>query len=152
MSYIDTGGEFINVDNHIVERKALEIVEAIKLYDPNIEVVCLNPEMASPFDEPFLICERRGDQLFKIFGCWELNELVLTRIKMADAKNIDIQKLIDDTNEAARKADEKRELEQREATKEKVAAIVSNPKSSYSIPNDDGTKTTFYEDRPAKRE
>lgn len=152
MSYIDTGGDFINVDNHIVERKALEIVEAIKLYDPNIEVVCLNPEMASPFDEPFLICERRGDQLFKIFGCWELNETVLVRVKQADAKNIDIQKLIEETNAKVRKEQEAKNLEERGAAKEVVAAIAANPKSSYSWKKEDGTKVTFYEDRPAKKE
>jgi hypothetical protein len=153
-TFIDPGyGDMVVVDGNIVDRKMLYLVEKIKDYDPNIEVVCLDPDMAdNPFEEPFLICERVGDQVYKIFGCWELNDSVLERLHLADKNKVDILASIDAKNAAVRRENQRRYEEKREEIKDLVAHVAANPKSSYSFKKDDGTKVTLYEDRPAKRE
>lgn len=157
-TYIDPGyGDYIAVDGHIVEKHALYIVEKIKAINPNLEVICLDPDWAdNPFEEPFMICERVGDQVFKIFGCWELNDSVLERIHLADTKKFDVQAIIDETNKKVREETTRRYIEKREAKKDIVAstleAMESN-KSSYSFTREeDGAKVTLYDDRPAKVE
>lgn len=157
-TYIDPGyGDFVMVDGNIVERHMLYLVEKIKDFDPNLEVVCLDPNLAdNPFEEPFLICERVGDQLFKIFGVWELNDSVLERIYQADTKRFDIQGLIDANNNKIRQETERRYREVREAKKDIVASAVEafeKERNSYSFERpEDGAKVTLYDDRPAKVE
>ena len=157
-SFIDPGhGDFIAVDGQIVEKKTLYLVEKIKEINPNLEVVCLDPDWAdNPFEEPFMVCERVGDQLYKIFGCWELNDSVIERIHLADTRKFDVQGIIEETNRKVREETERRYLEKREAKKELVASAVSaleSNKSSYSFTRDeDGAKVTLYDDRPVKVE
>lgn len=157
-TYIDPGyGDFVMVDGNIVERQMLYLVEKIKDFDPNLEVVCLDPDRAdNPFEEPFLICERVGDQLFKIFGVWELNDSILERIYLADTKKFDIQGKIDAHNNAIRKENERRYKEVRDAKKDIVASAIAameSNKSSFSFERpEDGAKVTLYDDRPAKVE
>lgn len=158
MSYLQTApDEFINVDGHLVEAKALYLVEKIKDYDPNIEVLCLDPARAdNPFEEPFQICERVGDKVLKIFGCWELNDSVLERIINADSKRFDVEAQITEHNAKIRSAEARRYQEKRDAKKDIIAAAISafeSEKSSFSFTrDDDGAKVTLYDDRPAKVE
>lgn len=158
MSYLDPGyGEFVVVDGNIVERKMLYLVEKIKDYDPNLEVVCLDPDRAdNPFEEPFLICERRGDQLLKIFGVWELNDSVLERIYLADSKRTDVLASIDKRNREVKAESDRRYREKREANQDIVATAIKAFNSeansfSFTRPEDDA-KVTLYDDRPPKVE
>lgn len=156
--YIDPGfGEFVMVDGNIVERQMLYLVEKIKDYDPNIEVVCLDPDRAdNPFEEPFLICERVGDQLLKIFGVWELNDSVLERIFQADSKRFDVEAEITKHNQKIRDEQTRRYQEIREQKKDIVASAIEafeKEKSSYSFTREeDGATVTLYDDRPAEVE
>ena len=59
-NWYDPGnGQFLVVDGQVVERDALRIAEAISDYDPNLTLLCLNPERAEGIsDEPFVVAER----------------------------------------------------------------------------------------------
>ena len=158
MPYLDPGyGDFVVVDGNIVERKMLYLVEKIKDINPDLEVVCLDPDNAdNPFEEPFLICERVGDQLFKIFGVWELNDSVIERIHLADTQKFDVQKMIDDTNAKVRAEEKRRYKEKREEKTDIVASAIEafeSNKSAFSFTRpEDGATVTLYDDRPAKVE
>lgn len=156
MTYFDPGyGEHVVVDGNIVERQALYLVEKIKDYDPNIEVLCVDPNMAGPFEEPFQICERVGDQVYKIFGCWELNDSVLERIYLCDTKRIDVLGAMEKHNQQVRAEQQRRYKEKREAAKDivehAIRAFEDRDKSHYSFTREsDGANVTLFDDRPAE--
>ena len=155
MAIFDNGGQFLAIDGNIVERTSLEIVEAIKQINPNLDVLCLDPDHVTGLgDFPFIIAEMGPDGVHRqVFGCMELNSSVLDRIKMADSERFDIQKIIDDENAKVRKEQEKAYREKMDDAKELSTAIVNDTKSRYSFTReDDGAKVTIYDDRPAKVE
>lgn len=144
----------VNVEGFICTREFYGFVQAMKDHDENLELACLDPNMADIGDEPFVILERcRDGKLRKVFGVWEINESVLDRIRMCDTNRIDILAQIDKEN-ASRERDEfRRYKDKQEETRLLVEAVVRNEKSSYSYKDQDtGEKVTIYEDRPSKRE
>jgi hypothetical protein len=73
------------VDGLAVERDALRVAEAIKDYDPNLEVLCVEDHMAGISEEPFVIAEKGADGVLRpVLRAWELNDQVLQRIIAAD--------------------------------------------------------------------
>ena len=132
MAVFDNGGAFLAIDGNIVERKSLEIVEAIKAIIPNLDVLCLDPSHVTGLgDDPFIIAEMGPDGVHrKVFGCMELNSSVLDRIRMADSERFDIQKIIDDENALVRKNAEKAYREKMDAAKELTEYMVDNNKNN----------------------
>ena len=145
-------GDFVAVDGQIVERQALYLVEKLKEINPDIEVLCLDPDRSDSLgDEPFMICERKGDKLFKIFGCWELNDSVIERVHLADMSRFDIAAEVDKMNALVKKEEARIVQEKRDETKDLVTSIAKNRKSSFTFENDKGEKVTLFEDRPAEK-
>ena len=85
--YYDPGtGAHVMVDGMIVERDALRVAEAIRDYDENLVVLCLQ-QAEGLSDEPFVVAERGPDGVLRpIFRCWQLDDNVLQRIYLADNK------------------------------------------------------------------
>jgi hypothetical protein len=143
--------DFIDVHGMMVEKKAHHIVERIKDFDDNLEVLCVQPGMADVFEAPFMLIEKRdtpdGPRAFKVFDFWELNESVLERLHMADSSQQDILDLIDKENERVRKAAISAHRDKMESKKDLVKHIVADTKTKYSYFDDDRqAKVTIFED------
>lgn len=154
MPFYDPGiGQHVVIDGQIVERDALYIVEKLQEINPNLVVLCLDPAVASDITEaPFIVCELVGDQVYKIFDCWQLDDTVVERVRMSDTHKIDVLEALAQKELAKKREAEYEASQQREANKELVTAIIDSRKSSFSFEKEDGTKVTLYDDRPAKVE
>lgn len=152
--YYDPGtGDHVVVDGQIVERDALRVVEAIKDYDPNIEVLCLDPARAEGLsEEPFVIAEMCRDGVLRpIFRCWELNDNVLMRLQLADGSKFSALKTVEESEAAFKRENEQRYQEWREEAKD-VVKHIAGMKSKYTVRDSKtGEMLTFYDDRPATR-
>ncbi len=152
---LNTGQDLIDVDGNIVERDALKVVEELKRIDPNIEVVCLDPNRANINDAPFIICEICPDgQMRRIFEAWKLDKSVIDRVRAADMhRGINLLNEIDAVNSIMQQQNQRRFRDEMEDRKELVTSIAASNKSSFSyIDKKTGDKVTIYPDRPAKRE
>jgi hypothetical protein len=153
-NWFDPGnGEYLVVDGNIVERDALRIAEAIKDYDENLELICVDPNMADVNEAPFIVCERRKSDgaLIRIMEAWELDDRILERIYAADTNRSDVLAGLIKKEEQIRRDTESRYQEKRDANKDLVESIVKNMKSKYVFEKD-GKKVTLYDDRPAESE
>lgn len=149
MSYFDPGdGNMVMVDGMMVERDALSIAEKIHEYDENLEVMCLDPSYAQVNEAPFVIVERRGDILIRVFEAWELDERILDRLYLSDRNRTDVQNLLAGKQLEIRNARESRYKEKKDKSNEMILDIIKSPKSSYSVKKDNGDILTHYENRP----
>ena len=156
-NWYDPGnGDFLIVDGAVVERKALYIAEKIKDYDENLELLCLDPDMAEGItDAPFIVAERvmqDGLPVLKpVLRAYELDDRILERIYAADTKRYDVLGDILKSEENFHKDNERRYKDMREEIKDQVAHI-AGMKSKYSITDRiTGEVIMFYDDRPAVR-
>ena len=150
---LQTGKELIDVDGNLVEADALHIAERIKEYDPNLEILCLDPARAeSVTEEPFIIAEKCRDGVLRtVFRCWELNEFVLTRIQMADGTRFNALDTIEKNEEKIRQ-DNQRRYEEKMAESRDMVKHIAGMKSKYTIRDrQTGELITFYDDRPSTR-
>ena len=108
-NYYDPGtGSHVLVDGMIVERDALRVAEAIKDYDPNLEVLCTT-DAEDISEEPFVIAEKGKDGILRpVLRAWELNDLVLERIKLADNQRFSTLKTVEESEAAFKKANAQR--------------------------------------------
>lgn len=152
--YATGTGEYVVVDGMIVEKDALRVAEAIKDYDPNLEILCVDPNHAEGIsEEPFVIAEKCSDGILRpIFRCWELNDFVLTRIRMSDSQNrITPIDTIEQWEKEVKKANKRRYEEFRAEAKD-IVAHIAGMKSKYTVRDSNtGELITFYDDRPAER-
>jgi hypothetical protein len=152
--YYDPGtGKHVLIDGQIVERDALRVVEAIKSYDPNIEVLCLDPARAEGIsEEPFIIAEMCKDGVLRpIFRCWELNDQILQRLQLADNQRFSTLKTVEESEAAFKKNNQQRYEEWRAEAKDVVKHVVGM-KSKYTVRDSrTGDLLTFYDDRPTTR-
>jgi hypothetical protein len=150
-NYYDPGtGSHVIVDGMIVERDALRIAEAIKDYDPNLEILCVDPEHIEGIsEEPFVIAEKGADGILRpILRAWELNDLVLQRIIAADRVTL---KSLEDLEAEAKKETQRRYNDIREETQD-VVRHIAGMRSNYTVRDSrTGDLLTFYDDRPATR-
>lgn len=153
-NYYDPGnGAFVAVDGHVVERDALHIAERIKEYDPNLEILCLDPLLADLNDAPFIICERMPNgTLSRIFECWELDDRVIERIARSDTVHNDVLLDLEGKELLRRVENQKRYEEKREANIDLVSTIARHTKSSFVFKNDADEKITLYDNKPHKKE
>ena len=150
----NTKTEFVNVDGQIVERDALRIAEAIRDYDPNLVLLCLDPNREHALsDEPFVVAEADSQGiLHPVLKAWILDDHLLDRIKLADQQKVDGFKRLLAMEQEQKKQNDYTYNQQREATKDLVGHIVSDRKSKYSF-RDERTDdlVTIFDDRPAER-
>jgi hypothetical protein len=152
--FYDPGtGTHVIVDGMMVERDALRIAEAVRDYDENLVVLCLDPNLATDIsEEPFVIAEKGPDGILRpVLRVWQLDENVLQRIYLADNRKFNTYQTLLNM-EQQQKARYRYEWEQvREETKDKVSHI-AGMKSQYSVPDEKtGEIVTFFDDRPAER-
>jgi hypothetical protein len=153
-NYFDPGtGNHVVIDGNVVERDALRIAEAIRDYDPNLVLLCLNPERATGItDEPFVVAERGKDGILRpVLRAWVLDDKVLERLYNSDTQRHDVLHALVTTEEKNRKASQQRYQEKRDELKD-VVAHIAGMKSRYTVRDSDtGDMLTFYDDRPAER-
>lgn len=146
--FFDPGfGDYIMVDNNIVERKMHEIVEQIKNYDDRLEIVC-NADAMGISEAPFILAEVVGDQFYKVFEFWQLDESILERIYLADTKRVDVILNMEKNNQAIKDESQRRYREKMEASKDLVASIIGTQKSVYTFKNEYDEIIKVYDDRP----
>lgn len=147
----DPGNGYIVIDGQVVEKDALRIAEKLKEYDPNLEVICLDPAKAEVNDSPFIICEYVNGVFKRIFETWTLDDRVLDRIKLADGQKFDPTLRV----ENMQKVDyERKQARFKDVLGEKkdLVSHIAQMKSKYSFKDDrTGEKVTMFDDRPAER-
>jgi hypothetical protein len=147
----DPGNGYIVVDGQIVERDALRVAEELKRYDPNLEVICLDPEKADVNDAPFIICEYVNGVFKRIFETWCLDDRVLDRIKLADQQKFDPSLRLEDLE----KVNYERKLSRFKdvmGEKKDLVQHVASMKSKYVFKDEQtGEKVTLFDDRPSER-
>ncbi len=146
------GKDHVLVDGCIVERDALRIAEAIKAYDPNLELLCLNRVEA--IDEaPFVIAEHCKDGVLRpVFSAWKLDDTVLHRIVAADGQKANQLAVIEQGELKIKKERERRYKEEMHQAHDVAAHVIANKKSKYTVRDSNtGDLLTFYDDRPTTR-
>lgn len=153
-NYYDPGtGDFVVLDGQIVERDALRIAEAIRDYDENLVLLCLDPNKATGIsDEPFVVAERGKDGILRpVLRAWVLNEQVLERLYNSDTHRHNVFNDLVSLEDKQRRTARARYQEQREETKD-IIAHIAGMKSRYSVRDSQtGDLMVFYDDRPAER-
>src|SRR5688572_28391089 len=101
----NTGPELIEIDGILVEKDALRIAEAIKAYDENLELLCLEPDRAEGVsDDPFVLVEKCTDgQYRKIKSYWQLDDRILPDVEAADCQRHDLIAVINGRNERVKR-------------------------------------------------
>ena len=61
MTTLDVGSEYINVDGNLVEADALRVAEAVRDYDENLCIICIDPNTSDINDAPFIVAQRCPD-------------------------------------------------------------------------------------------
>lgn len=152
MSHVfDPGNGYLVVDGQVVERDALRVAESLKEYDPNLEVICLDPTKADVNEAPFIICEYVNGVFKRIFETWQLDDRVLDRIKLADSHKFDPTLRYEDMQKVDYERKQAR-FKDIMAEKKDLIEHVAHMKSKYSFKDEDtGEKVTLFDDRPAER-
>lgn len=153
MTTLDVGEKYVNVDGNLVEADALRIAEAVRDYDENLCIICVDPNTSDINDAPFIVAQRCPDGVLRrVFECWELNDTVLQRIEAADTTRHDIQAYIEYKNAEARKESRMKYQEKRLELIDIGVSMIKNKKSSFSYKDPNTNEhVTIYEDRPSVR-
>ena len=153
-NYFDPGtGKHVVIDGNIVERDALRIAEAIRDYDPNLVLLCLDPNRATGIsDEPFVIAERGNDSILRpVLRAWVLDDTVLERLYNSDTARHDVLNALVTLENTQKRNTQARYQERRDETKD-VIEHIAGMKSRYSVKDEQtGDMLTFYDDRPTER-
>jgi len=147
-------GKHISIDGMLVERDALRIAEAINDYDPNLVVLCVDPNRATDISEaPFIIAEKCKDGITRpVFKCWELNDSVLDRIRFADGNRMSASKSLEQIQNEILTERERRYTEKREISADISTHVLKTRQSHYTVVDTNTGETIhFYDDRPTER-
>jgi len=122
------------------ERDVLNIVQWIRDYDPNLDVMYLDPgKCDSPFDAPYIIVEHCNDGVTRLVcSVWTLDDRVKQKILAADTFLSPVKENFEAVNEAARKAQRDMWKERTAEVKDQGTHLLKNPKTSYTMKNDKG--------------
>ena len=152
-TYDPGSGNFVMVDGQIVERDALRVAEAIKDYDPDLEILCLNPEEAGVNDAPFIICHRQSNGVLKrVFEAWALDDRVLDRIRLADGHRGNVIETLEKMEAKIQKDKDDRYKDIVGARNDVVQHVLKGRKSVYTFRDDTtGELVRIYDDRPSER-
>lgn len=141
---VNLGNGFVQVDDYVIEKKVLDIVDRIRDYDPNLDVLYLNPDRMEMFDAPWVIVEHCKDgQIRKVFDVWDLNDSVFDRLVACDTMRGDVLTNIDAFNTKLRQAEQRRYDDKRNEASDKFAHLLAHPKTTYTLPADDGEILTI---------
>lgn len=154
-SVYDPGdGNFLVIDGHIVERDALRIAEKIKEFDPNLELLCLDPDYIPDVNEaPFVVCEYVNGVFKRVLEAWTLDDTILQRLQYARNFTIDeLCKKVDDLKQVQYDRVKSKYKDAAALRQDLTAHIVDNRTSRYSFKDEEtGEKVTIFDDRPPER-
>jgi hypothetical protein len=139
-----------NAPGSFVEDDVLGIVDWIRAYDEDLDVMCLDPTRMdiTPDDPPYIIVEHCRDGVIRIvFRCWTLDERVKERIIAADTQTTDVLSALDAANRATRAAQERAYQDSVGEAKDIMLHIFKNPKTTYRFRNLDGELLTVEDDK-----
>lgn len=134
----------------IVERDVMDVVDWVRDYSPDLDVVYLDPNRFDlhPSDPPYKVIEHCKDgQVRVVFSCWTLDNRVKERIIAADTERTDVLGNLDANNAKARFAQQYRFQEQIAEANDLTAHLLRNPKTSYRFHNTEGELVTVEDDK-----
>jgi len=137
----DTGKDLVEVQGMLVEKDALNIVDKLRAYDDNLDILYLSPDRADGEvnEAPYIIVEKCRDGYWRrVFEVWTLDEKVLERIYNADTTRHDLMAVMDGRVVDLKKERNQRFKEQLAESTDIYAHLLKNPTTSYSFPNADG--------------
>lgn len=126
----------------LIESDVLGIVEKIQSYDPNLRIQFLDPALSdNPSDPPYRIIEHCRDGLDRIvFTVWELNDLVVERLRIADTQRLNVIADMDTNNERVRREAKRRYRDVMGEANEMTKDILRSPKDTYTVKIDGEVK------------
>jgi len=149
-----TAQDFVQVaPNARVEKGVLEVIDWIRDYDPNLDVMYLNPDRldTSPFDAPWIIVEHCFDGKTRlVFSCWDMNESVKQRIIAADMSLRDLNAAIEKNNQAVREALKKSSQEKMAEAGDILTHAMKAP-TTYTFHNHEGELIKLEDDKGVVR-
>lgn len=150
-NYFDPGNhqDFILVDGNIVEKRAHAIVQKIKEYDEDLDVLCLDPTHPDVTfaDAPFVVVRRTPQgTLERVFEAWELDDRILERLWLSDAQKNNQLEILARMEEKKKREEDYAKSQKMGANHELFAAAMSTPKSSFSFRNEEGDLVTIKDD------
>lgn len=150
---LNTNLDLVDVDGALVERDCLRIAEAVKAYDENLEILCLDPQRAADVTEaPYVLVEKCKDGEYRrIKSYWQLDERILADVEAADCQRHDLIAVINGRNERVKRERDRRYKELREEQLEVVKHIAGMKSQTTVTDPRTGEKVRFYDDRPAIR-
>lgn len=98
---VNFNGELAEVDDDL-----FGIVEEIRFRYPNLRVQFADPSRCGVEDPPYRIVERTAKGDVQVLAVWNLDRTVLDKLQLMDSHNVDIEKLIADTNAKIKKEKE----------------------------------------------
>jgi hypothetical protein len=152
--YLDTKQEMVEVDGMLVERDALRIAEAIRDYDPNLVLLCIDPDSNPGItEEPFVVAEKDSSgNLHPVLRSWVLDDTILERIWLADQHKVNGWEQLLKLEENQKKAEQRRYQEKRDEAKDITGHVIATRKSKYTVRDSNtGDMITFFDDRPSER-
>ena len=134
---LNVGDGMVQVDDYIVDKKVLDVIERIRAYDDNLDVMYLNPDKADFLDAPWVVIERCADGFMrKVFDVWEMNDKVLERLFNADTRRVDVLLNVDRANQAIKNDQQRRFREKTAESADKLAHLLAHPKTTYKVKTD----------------
>ena len=148
MVVLDDGKNYIDMGNCMVEADALRVAQAIKDYDPNLEVIVLDPDAphVKVTSAPFLIVQRMPNGTYQhVLEAWELDDRVIERIWAADQHKNSQWQTLEQMEKAAKEGAAKRYRERLDEANELSIDILASRQSGYSFKNKEGDKIKLHE-------
>src|SRR5215510_8057191 len=117
---LNTKQDYVDVDGMLVERDALRIAEAIRDYDPNLVLLCVDPNHVEGItEEPFVVAEKDSNGvLHTVLRAWTLDNTILERIWLADQQKTNGWERLLSLETSIKKENERRYQEKRDEAKD----------------------------------
>lgn len=145
---LDDGKNYHQIGNLLVENDALRIAQAIKDYDEDLDLICLDPDGAgiklnsAPF---MVVCKMPNGTYQMVFDAWTLDDRILERLWASDRQRFDQLATIDSINNGIKMDKYNKYREKVENEHEITRSIIASNKSHYNFTNDKGDKVRINE-------
>lgn len=98
---VNFNGELAEVDDDL-----FGIVNEIRFRYPNLKVQFADPSRCGIGDPPYRIVERTAGGDVQVLAVWSLDRRTLDQLELMNSHNVDINKLVDETNAKVKKEKE----------------------------------------------
>ena len=149
---LSDGKNYIQLGDVLVEEKSYHIAKKIKEYDPNLDLICLEPGQIQLSSAPFMVVAREPNGTYtKVLEAWELDDRILERIWACDQHRFDTLTTIEAWEERNRKLSESRYKEAMAENNELMEAVIKNQKSTFTFENKEGDMVKLHDQKPATK-